>query len=180
MGSACRRGRVRRGRIENWRREQLGAESIHRAAIEVDHQIYRQSDLPALGTLDRQTEPTDEKAMLIAMASAQYDISFWQSRIETHGLAPAGKLLCDRHRFLPNAGCGVEILWKGNVQQNIGECLGSAVQNRTARSRRPVSESVGGRVPRAICRCSKLHSADCRSVAQLNESVWKLGDIRWS
>jgi hypothetical protein len=36
--------------------------------------------------------------MLVAMASAQYDISFWESCIETHGLAPAGKLLCDRHR----------------------------------------------------------------------------------
>ena len=113
MGSACRRGH-----IERWRREQLGAESIHRAAIEVDHQIYRQSDLPTVGTLDRQAESADKKAMFVPVAGAQYDVALGQPCIETHGLAPARRVVCDRHRFLPNAACGVEILWKFNVQQD--------------------------------------------------------------
>ena len=53
----------------------IGCEFIHWAAIEVDYQIYRQSDPPTLGTLDRQAEPADKKAMLVAVADAQYDVA---------------------------------------------------------------------------------------------------------
>src|SRR4030095_7484373 len=81
------------------RRGHLGGEGIPKTSVEFRYQFDRKSDTAALGTLARQTEPADKKAMFVAVAGAQYDVALGQPCIETPGLVPARRLVCDRRHL---------------------------------------------------------------------------------